>query len=105
MGARNLALTPPLLAELRTFCERNHVARLALFGSALRDDFKADSDLDMLIEFLPGHIPGMIRLVGMEHELEALLGRNVDLRTPRELSRYFRDRVVAEAEVLYAAAA
>jgi predicted nucleotidyltransferase len=77
---------------------------LAVFGSVLRDDFRADSDLDVLVEFEPGHSPGLIRLAGMEIELSGLLdGRKVDMNTPLCLSRYFRDEVLAEAEPLYVA--
>ncbi len=87
---------------LERLCQHYHVQRLALFGSVLRDDFRSDSDVDVLVEFEPGHVPGFIRLAGMEFELSALLdGRKVDMRTPEDLSRYFRDEVVASAEVQY----
>jgi predicted nucleotidyltransferase len=85
------------------FCRRHHIRKLALFGSVLRDDFGPDSDVDVLVEFEPGRPVGLITLAAMEIELSALLGRKADLRTPQDLSRYFRDRVVTEAEVLYAA--
>ena len=84
------------------FCRRNHIRRLALFGSVLRDDFRPDSDVDVLVAFEPGHVPGFA-FVGLQEELSALLGRPVELHTAGFLSRYFRDRVLAEAEVLYAA--
>ena len=88
--------------RLAAFCRKHHIRKLALFGSVLRDDFRADSDVDVLVEFEPGHVPGFIRLAGMEFELSALLdGRKVDMRTPEDLSRYFRDEVVASAEVQY----
>jgi predicted nucleotidyltransferase len=88
--------------ELAEFCRRNHIRRLALFGSSLRDDFSADSDIDVLVEFEPGRAPGLIGLAGMEIELSELLGgRKADLNTPRTLSKYFRDEVLAEARVLY----
>ena len=88
--------------ELAGFCRRNHIRRLALFGSSLREDFSADSDIDILVEFEPGRAPGLISLAGMEIELSKLLGgRKVDLNTPRTLSKYFRDDVLAEARVLY----
>jgi predicted nucleotidyltransferase len=74
---------------------------LAVFGSALREDFRPDSDLDLLVEFEPGHTPGLA-FFGMEQELSELLGRKVDLNTPQFLSPYFRDKVLAEAEVQYA---
>ena len=86
------------------FCDRHGIRRLALFGSALRDDFRDDSDIDVLVEFRPGQVPGMLALAGMELELGELLGREVELRTYEDLSRYFRDRVRASARELYAAA-
>jgi hypothetical protein len=89
--------------EIAEFCQRNHIRRLHLFGSALRDDFRPDSDVDVLVEFEPGHVPGFFRLFDMEMELSALFsGRKVDLRTPQDLSRYFRDEVLATAELHYA---
>ena len=91
--------------KIADFCRRYHIRKLALFGSVLRDDFRPDSDIDMLVEFEPGATPGLIRLAGMEIELTEMLGRKVDLRTPAELSRYFRQEVVATAEVQYDAAA
>ena len=75
-----------------------------MFGSVLRDDFRPDSDVDVLVEFEAGVVVGLIRLAGMEKELSDLLGRKVDLRTPAELSRYFRDEVVRTAMVCYVAA-
>jgi len=88
-------------AELQRFCARNHIRKLALFGSILTPRFRSDSDIDMLVEFQPEHVPGFFGLVGMEQELSAMLGRKVDLRTPEDLSRYFRDEVVASAAVQY----
>ncbi len=77
---------------------------MAIFGSAIRDDFRTDSDVDILAEFDPAHIPTLFDIAGMEQDLsEFFLGRKVDLRTPEDLSRYFRQRVVSEAEVVYAA--
>ena len=90
--------------RIAEFCRRNHIRRLALFGSVLRDDFGPDSDVDVLVEFEPGTRVGLLRLAGMEMELGALLGRKVDLNTPGFLSDDFRDRVLAEAEVAYDAA-
>lgn len=88
--------------RIRDFCERHHIARLAIFGSALRDDFGADSDVDVLVDFAPGHVPGFFSLIEMEEELSSLFGgRKVDMRTPEDLSRYFRDQVVASAQVQY----
>ena len=91
--------------KISEFCRRHHIRRLALFGSVLRDDFRPDSDVDVLVEFEPGCVPGLIRLAGMEIELSAMVGRKVDLRTPAEISRYFRERVLGTAEVQYNAAA
>ena len=85
------------------FCRRNHILKLALFGSVLREDFGPDSDVDVLVEFEPGHVPGFFRLFDLEMELSSLFkGRKVDLRTPEDLSRYFREDVIAEAEIHYA---
>ena len=89
--------------QLATFCRDHHISRLSFFGSVLRDDFRADSDIDVLVEFQSGQEPGLLALARMERELTQLLGRRVDLRTPEDLSRLFRDQVVAAAEVLYAA--
>ncbi len=89
--------------RLADFCRRHHIRKLSLFGSVLREDFRPDSDIDVLVEFEPDYVVGLIRLAGMELELSALLGRKVDMRTPAELSRYFRQEVVDSAEVQYAA--
>ncbi len=83
------------------FCRRHHIRKLAFFGSVLRDDFRPDSDLDVLVEFEPGHTVGLLSMAGLELELSAILGRKVDLRTPADLSRYFRDEVVRTSEVQY----
>jgi hypothetical protein len=89
--------------QIASFCRRHHIRKLALFGSVLRDDFRPDSDVDVLVEFREGKAPGLIRLAGMELELSEILGgRKVDMNTPRCLSRYFRERVEQEAEVQYA---
>jgi hypothetical protein len=85
------------------FCRRHHIRKLALFGSILRDDFGPDSDVDVLVEFDPEHIPGLA-FFGMEQELSEILGRKVDLNTKEWLSPYFRHEVLAEAENVYAAA-
>ena len=90
--------------KIAEFCRRNRIRRLALFGSVLRGDFRPDSDVDVLVEFEPGARVGMLRLAGMEIELSGLLGRKVDLNTPGFLCDYFRDQVLAEAEVQYDAA-
>jgi hypothetical protein len=89
--------------QVADFCRRHQVRRLALFGSVLRDDFRPDSDVDVLVDFAPEARAGLFEMARMEAELEELIGRKVDLRTPAELSRYFRDEVVAGAEVQYAA--
>ena len=85
------------------FCRRHGIRTLSLFGSALGPNFGPGSDVDLLVEFEPGVRVGLFRMVEMEEELSALIGRRVDLRTTAELSRYFRDEVVAAAETLYAA--
>lgn len=82
------------------FCRRHRIERLSLFGSALRDDFGPESDLDVLVEFAPGCTPGLA-FFAIQDELSAILGRRVDLNTPECLSRYFRDQVLAEARPLY----
>ncbi len=88
--------------KLADFCRNHHIRKLAFFGSVLRDDFGPDSDVDVLVEFEPGHTPGLA-FFAMEAELSEILGWKVDLNTQKFLSRYFRDQVVAEAEVQYAA--
>ena len=99
-----MALNPRLLLPreaLAGFCRRHHIKRLAVFGSALRPDFGPDSDIDILVEFEPGHVPGLA-FFGMEAELGRILGRKVDLNTPGFLGKRFRERVIKEAEVQYA---
>jgi len=88
--------------KIAEFCRKHHIRKLALFGSVLRDDFKPESDIDVLVEFEAGHVPGLA-FFGMEEELTEILGHKVELHTPQFLSRYFRDRVMAEAEVQYVA--
>ncbi len=88
--------------QVAEFCKKNHIRKLSVFGSALRDDFRPASDLDVLVEFDPQHIPGLIRLAGMEIELGQIIGRKVDLRTAQGLSRHFRQEVVESAELQYA---
>jgi len=88
--------------KLAEFCRRRHIVRLSLFGSALGDDFGADSDVDMLVEFAPGHTPGL-EIVDIEEELSELLGgRKVDLVNPKYLNRRLKDRILASAKVQYA---
>jgi len=88
---------------IKDFCRRNHIRRLSLFGSVLRDEFTDDSDIGVLVEFRPGVSVGL-RFFSMERELSELLGRKVDLNTPRFLSKYFRDRVMNEVAVQYESA-
>jgi predicted nucleotidyltransferase len=89
-------------SKLARFCRKHKISRLALFGSILSDRFRDDSDVDVLVEFQPGSTPGLFGIALMEKELSTILGRKVDLRTPEDLSRYFRQSVLAEAEVQYA---
>lgn len=97
----NKAISIPR-AALAAFCHEQGIRRLAVFGSALREDFRPDSDIDLLVEFEPECIPTLFDIVGMEQELSDILGGyKVDLRTPQDLSRYFRQRVLAEAEVQF----
>jgi uncharacterized protein len=100
MDGERITIDRQRLAE---FCRNNHISKLALFGSILRDDFRPDSDIDVLVEFEPGHVPGL-KFFALERELSELLGRKVDLNTPNFLSPYFRGKVLAEAEVQYVAA-
>lgn len=89
--------------KVADFCKRNQIHKLSVFGSALRGDFRDGSDIDLLVEFQPGQAPSLFDLARMERELSTLLGgRRVDLRTPKELSRYFREEVLSSARVQYA---
>lgn len=101
MVYHGLEIPDTVVAE---FCKRNHIRRLAYFGSILRDDFGPDSDVDILVEFEPGHVPGMLSMARLEMKLSEMLRRKVDLRTPAELSRHFRHQVLAEAQPQYVAA-
>ena len=87
---------------MKRFAGKHHIRKLSLFGSVLREDFGPESDVDVLVEFDPGQVVGLLRLAGMEIELSGILKRKVDLRTPAELSRYFRQQVLDSAEVQYA---
>jgi hypothetical protein len=94
----------PTRDRLRNYCRHHHIRRLSLFGSQARGDARPDSDVDLLVEFDEGMAPGLIGLAAMESELSGMLGgRKVDLRTPRELSRHFRDEVMRNAQVQYVA--
>ena len=86
--------------KITEFCRRNHIRKLSFFGSVLRDDFRPDSDVDVLVEFEPGRTPGLA-FFAMQDELSEILGRNVDLNTPLCLSQYFRKEVLAEAKPVY----
>lgn len=89
--------------QIADFCRKHGIRKIALFGSALRDDFMPESDVDVLVEFEPGHTPGLAFFT-MQRELSEILGRKVDLNTAGDLSPHFRDEVLSEAQVLYDAA-
>lgn len=101
MKTRNIDIDE---AAIQSFCTKYHIRSLALFGSVLRDDFGPESDVDVLVEFEPGHVVGLITLAGLENELSEIFGRQVDLNTPGGLSPYFREAVLLEQEALYVAA-
>ncbi len=89
--------------KLAAYCRANHISRLAFFGSVVREDFRPDSDVDVLVEFEADHIPGLLGIARMERELSEMFGgRRVDMRTLEDLSRYFRDEVYEQAEVEFA---
>ena len=90
-------------AKIASFCRSHYIRRLSIFGSVLGEDFGPNSDVDVLVEFEPEHIPGLDFFL-MEAELSEILGHKVDLNTPGFLSPYFRDQVLAEAEIQYARA-
>jgi uncharacterized protein len=94
---RNIRIDREQIAD---FCRRNHIRRLALFGSVLRDDFRPDSDVDVLVEFEPGTRVGW-EFVSMADEMESILGRNVDFVTRANISHYIKDKVERESEVIY----
>ncbi len=99
LAGGNICISQDKVAD---FCRRHHIHKLSLFGSVLRDDFGPDSDVDVLVEFEPGHVPGFFGLFDMEAELSSLFnGRKVDLRTPKDISHYFREQVIREAKVQY----
>jgi len=100
-------LAPGVTVEegtLEAFCRANGIKQLRLYGSALDERFNAASDIDLLVEFLPGRVPGLVHLSQLELELERLLGREVNLRTRGDLSRFIRDQVATESRLLYDAA-
>jgi predicted nucleotidyltransferase len=94
----NITISENAIAD---FCRKNHIRKLSLFGSVLRDDFRPDSDVDVLVEYEPGAIITLLDMARQEIELGTLLGRKVDLRTPEELSRYFRQQVIERAQPIY----
>ena len=97
-----IAKIKPDKDRLADFCKRHNIVKLAFFGSVLSERFGPDSDVDILVEFDPDVPVGLIAMGGIQLEMERLLGRKVDLRTPEDLSRYFRQEVLARAEVHYA---
>ncbi len=99
MKLKNIEISQEKIAH---FCQHWHITKLSLFGSVLRDDFRPDSDIDVLVEFQPGYVPGFLKLHQIQEELSNLLGnRQIDLVTPKSLNYRMRDRILAEAEVLY----
>jgi len=100
MGNRTRPRIPK--KKIEEFCKKHHIRKLSFFGSVLRRDFTPKSDLDVLVEFEPGQVVGFLRLAALEIELSRISNRKVDLRTPAELSRYFRQEVLDSAEVQYA---
>jgi uncharacterized protein len=88
--------------KIAEFCRKHHIRKLALFGSVRREDFRFESDVDVLVEFEPGHVPGLA-FFSMEEELSEILGHKVELHTPQFSRRYFRDKVMADAEIQYVA--
>lgn len=101
MSSVTLNIELPPEEKISEFCREHNIRRLSVFGSALGDDFGKDSDIDILVEFETGAVPGFFRLMEMQDELTKLVGRKVDIRTPGDLSRYFRGEMLEAAEVLY----
>ena len=98
------SLLPIQPEELRAFCQKHHIRRLSVFGSVLERTARPDSNIDLLVDFETGEVPGLLALASMELELSAMLGgRTVDIRTANDLSRHFRDEIVRTARVEYAA--
>lgn len=98
MGRAQIEIPSERLAD---FCRKHHIRKLALFGSILREDFRADSDIDVLVEFQPGFVPGL-EFFAIEQDLSEIFGHRIELHTPKFLSPYFREKVVEEAETQYA---
>jgi len=89
--------------QIAEFCRRHHIVKLSLFGSVLGEEFRDDSDVDVLVEYDEMHVPDFFTLFDQQDELAAMFGRTVDLHTPASLSRFFRDEVLQSAAVQYAA--
>jgi predicted nucleotidyltransferase len=89
--------------KIAKFCDKHHIIKFAFFGSVLGEKFSSDSDVDVLVYFEPSHIPGLLGMAKMEMELSEILGRKADLRTPNDLSHLFREKVIHNSEVEYAA--
>lgn len=87
--------------QIEEFCQKYHIKKFAFYGSVLRDDFRQDSDIDILVDLDYNYRTGLLKMARMERELSEMIGRKVDLRTPEDLSIYFRNKVLAEAEVQY----
>lgn len=86
--------------QIQQFCIQNHIMKLGLFGSVLRADFNEDSDIDVLVEFEKGHVPGLA-FFNMQQQLSQMLGKKVDLNTKHWLSRHFRDDVISQQKIIY----
>jgi predicted nucleotidyltransferase len=101
MTTKGIPRIPIQKEQIAAFCKSNYIKDLALFGSVLTDRFSDDSDVDVLVEFDPAHIPGFFGLVDMEDQFAEIVGRKADIHTPRDLSPYFRDEVIKQAYTLY----
>ena len=88
-------------AWIEKFCKAHHVVKMALFGSVLSDHFSETSDVDILVEFDPDHVPGLFEIVDMKDELSKNIGREVDLRTPEDISKFFRNEIIQQSYLLY----
>jgi predicted nucleotidyltransferase len=86
---------------IEKFCRAHHIVKMALFGSVLSDHFSETSDVDILVEFDPKHVPGLFEIVDMKDELSKNIGREVDLRTPEDISKFFRNEVIQQSYLLY----
>ncbi len=95
-----IAVSLPL-EDIRNYCSQQPILRLSLFGSAMRGEFTAESDIDLLVEYVPGARIGLLAMSGQQIALSQIVGRPVDLRTPQDLSRYFRQEVIDGALLIY----